>query len=99
MVSALILVLIAGVVVIAATIVIRLGGLGSIGEGAQDAAGLAAPVGADSLALPAGAEIRAIGRAGGEILIVTRGPDGTEALRAFDAATGAVRSVTAIRRE
>ena len=88
------IVLIMGMITVAGALVIRLG----LGGPEAAAPGLPAPVAADGISLPEGAEIRAIGRAGGEILVVTRDAAGAEHLRAFDAATGAQRSVTPVRR-
>jgi hypothetical protein len=90
LVNALIFVLIAGVVTVAATLVIRLGAIGPAEV---------APIAAETLALPPGEAITAIGRAGGEVLVTTRDDAGAERLRAFDAATGAERSVTTIVRD
>ena len=89
LVTALAAAMILGVIAVAATLVIRVAGLAP-GPG---------PVAAESIALPAGAEITAVGRSGGELLLVTRGADGTERVRAFDAETGEPRSVTEIARE
>lgn len=89
MVSALIFVLIAGVVTVAATLVIRLGALGPA----------ATPIAAERLVLPAGEAITAVGQGGAQVLLTTRDAAGAERLRAFDAATGAERSVTRIERE
>jgi hypothetical protein len=94
LVSTLMVVLIAGMITVAAALVIRLG----IGPGTEPRAPLA-PVSAEALTLPEGAEIRALGRGPGEVLVVTRDADGAERLRVLDAATGAERSVTPIRRE
>lgn len=90
------IVLIAGMITVSAALVIRLG-LG--GPTTPAPAALGEPVAAGALTLPVGARIRAVGRAPGEVLLVTQGADGAEHLRAFDAATGAPRSVTEIRRE
>ncbi len=86
-------VLILGMVAVSAAIVIGLGRLSSGGE----AAGLA-PVAAAEIALPEGHAVLALGRSGGEVLILTRGPDGAETLRAIDAETGRLRSTTPIVR-
>jgi molybdopterin-binding protein len=94
LVTTLMVVLIAGMITVTAALVIRLG----IGGGTEMPATLA-PVSADSLTLPAGAEIRALGRGPGEVLVLTRDADGAERLRILDAASGAVRSVTPVRRE
>lgn len=90
MVSALIFVLIAGVVTVAATLVIRLGAL-------EPRA--APPIAAERLVLPEGEMIVAMGQGGGRVLIATRDAAGVERLRAFDAGSGAQSSVTLIERE
>jgi len=96
LVSALMIVLIAGMITVAGALVIRLGFGGATvpGPGPQT---LAEPIAAGRLTLPEGARIRAVGRAPGEVLLVTEGADGARHLRAFDAGTGAPRSVTEIR--
>lgn len=91
MVSALLFVLIAGVVTVVATLVIRLGAVGPAPEPAAIAAG--------SLTLPAGEAITAIGQAGSTLLVTTRDEAGAERLRAFSAATGEALSETRIERE
>lgn len=92
LVTALIVVLIGGVVTVVTTLVIRLGALtGPVGP--------LPPVSAEALLLPEGAEVLSLGRGPGEVLVLTRDADGEERLRAFDAETGAERSVTAVRRE
>jgi hypothetical protein len=93
LVTALVLVLIVGVVTVAATLVIRLVALPA-GQGMA-----AAPVTAERIVLPGGERIVAIGRAGGEIAVATEDGEGVERLRFFDAASGEARSVTRIRRE
>lgn len=92
LVSALIFVLIAGVVTVAATLVIRLGAVGQ-------PAGTLAPVTAAGIALPDGEDIVALGRGPGEIMVLTRDAAGAEHLRIFDATTGEERSVTAVARD
>ena len=94
LVTTLMVVLIGGMITVTAALVIRLG----IGGGTEAPAPLA-PVSAEALTLPEGAEIRALGRGPGEVLILTRDAEGTERLRVFDAASGAQRSVTPVRRE
>lgn len=82
------LVLMLGVLAIAATIVIRLGfGFGGAG-----------PVTADRFALPPG-EIVAVGRGDGTVLFVLRDRGGTETLRVYDSTTGASAGESAITRE
>lgn len=93
LVTTLMIVLIGGMITVAGALVIRLGLTGGSGGTAA-----LAPVSAERLLLPEGAEIRALGRAPGEVLVVTRGPDGAERLHIFDAATGAARSRTPIER-
>lgn len=89
----LIVVLILGVITVAVTLVIRLGALESTPKD------LGAPIAAETLILPEGEKVIALGRGAGEILVFTRGEDGQERLRSFAAGTGAERSVTAIARE
>lgn len=85
-------VLIVGVLAIAATIVIRLGfGVGEAFSGG--------PVRAERFALPAGADIVAVGRGQGTVVFVLRGSDGEEALHVFDQASGEPESRTIITRE
>jgi hypothetical protein len=91
LVTGLTVVLIVGVLAIAATIVIRLG-LG-IGEAVPGG-----PVRAERFELPAGAEIVAVGRGAGTVLFVLREPDGTEALHVFGDEGGAPESRSAITR-
>lgn len=91
LVTGLTVALIVGVLAIASTIVIRLGF--GIGEASRDG-----PVRAERFALPAGAEIVAVGRGAGTVLFVLRGPAG-EGLHVFDDATGALESRSAIARE
>lgn len=93
LVSLLMLVLIGGMLVVVAAMVVRLGAFRPPGEAPL------APVGAEAFTLPAGAEPVALGRAPGEVLILTREPGGAETLRVFDAASGAQISATPIRRE
>ncbi len=85
-------VLIGGMVVVAVTMVLRLGGLGSPDKAP-------APVGATEFALPEAAEVVSVGRGPGEVLILTRDPAGAETLRVFDAASGTEKSATPITRE
>ena len=92
LVSALMVVLIGGMVVVAVTMVLRLGMLGG-----SDSA--PAPVGAAEFTLPEGAEVVSVGRGPGEVLILTRDPAGAETLRVFDAGSGAEKSATPVRRE
>ena len=77
MVMALMVVLMAGIVTIAATIVIRLGFAGDE----------AAPVQAAQFAPPPG-EVEAVGRGEGTVLMVIRGADGARILAVFDQRTG-----------
>ena len=89
LVTALTVVLILGVLAIAATIVMRLGlGLGGAG-----------PIVAERFALPSGMEIIAVGRGEGIVLFVLRAPDGAETLRAFDDRTGEPAGASAITRD
>ncbi|MEM9736814.1 MAG: DUF6476 family protein [Pseudomonadota bacterium] len=90
LVTVLTVVLIAGMVTMVASFVIRLG-LAEPGGGPR-------VVEADRLMLPVGAEIRALGQARGTVLVATDGPGG-EVLWVFDAETGEVLSKTPIGRE
>ncbi len=92
LVSALMVVLIGGMVVVAVAMVLRLGALG----GSDAAPG---PVGAGEFTLPEGAEVISLGRGPGEVLILTRDPAGAETLRVFDAGSGVEKSATPVRRE
>lgn len=85
----LIVVLILGILTIAATIVIRLGFPGDTG----------ARLTLEQIHLPAGQEIRATGEGPGRLHVVLRAPDGIETLHVFDAATGERISVTPIARD
>ena len=85
-------VLIGGMVVVAVAMVLGLGAL----NGPDKAL---APVSATEFTLPEGAEVISVGRGLGEVLIVTRDPAGAETLHIFDAASGAKKSATPIRRE
>jgi hypothetical protein len=91
MVSALLVVLMAGMVVVVAAMVLKLGALGGAAK--------LAPVTAERLMLPAGAEVVAVGQGGAGILVVTRDAAGTETLRVLDPASGAQVSATPISRE
>jgi len=92
LVSALMVVLIGGMLIVVAAMVIRLGVLGT-----PEKVELG-PVTAAHFKLPAGAEAVALGRAPGEVLILTRDASGAETLRVFDAASGAEKSATRISR-
>ncbi len=92
LVSVLMVVLIGGMVVVAVTMVLRLGGL----NGSDKAP---APVSAAGFSLPAGAAVVAVGRGPGEVLILTRDLAGAETLRIFDAGSGAEKSATPVTRE
>lgn len=91
--SLLLLVLIGGMVVVVVALVIRLGALEDQREAVLE------PISAESFRLPEGASIVTIGHAPGEVLMVTRGPDGGETLRVFDATSGEEISATPVRRE
>jgi len=93
LVSVLMVVLIGGMLIVVAAMVIRLGVLGAP-EKAEFG-----PVAAANFTLPAGAEAVALGRAPGEVLILTREASGSETLRVFDAASGAEKSTTPISRK
>jgi hypothetical protein len=92
LVTALTVVLMLGVLAIAATIVIRLG----FGVGATFST---VPVRAKQFQLPAGAEIVAVGRGAGTVMFVLRLPDGAEALHLFDETTGAATGRSLITRD
>ncbi len=92
LVSALMVVLIGGMVVVAVAMVLRLGAL----NGSDAAPG---PVSAAEFTLPEGDEVVSVGRGPGEVLILTRDPAGAETLRVFDADSGAEKSATPVARE
>jgi hypothetical protein len=92
LVSALMVVLIGGMVVVVVAMVLGLGALNS-----PDIA--PAPVSATEFTLPEGAGVVSVGRGPGEVLIVTRDAVGTETLRVFDATSGVQKSASKIRRE
>ena len=91
LVSLLMVVLMGGMLVIVAAMVLKLGSIGSPPA--------FAPVTAGEIALPAGAEIVAIGQGGGGVMMITRDATGAETLRAFDPDSGAQLSATLIIRE
>ena len=93
LVSLLMLVLIGGMLVVVAAMVIQLGAIEDQREAVLE------PVSAESFLLPDGAQIVTIGHAPGEVLMVTRAPDGEETVRVFDAMTGEEISATPVRRE
>lgn len=93
LVSLLILVLIGGMLVVVVAMVLQLGALKG------DRAAAPGPVTADAFALPGNAKVVSLGRAEGQVLMLTRDPSGAETLRVFDAASGAEVSATPIRRE
>ena len=84
-------VLIAGMLVVVAVMVIRLGTVGGAPK--------LAPVTAEGIALPPGAEVVAVGHGGAGLLVVTRDGAGAETLRVIDPASGAQLSATPITRE
>lgn len=88
MVTALTAILALGMIVIAGTIAWRL----------WTAAPPARPVAADSLPLPAGREITALGASPSELLVTTRDAEGREHLLLFRRADGALLSETPIER-
>ncbi|MEL7154916.1 MAG: DUF6476 family protein [Pseudomonadota bacterium] len=90
LVMVMMVVLMLGIVTIAATIVIRLGFGGE--PSAQKLT-------AEAIALPSGAEITALGHGSDGVLVTIRRSDGTEALRLHDAATGDLVEETLIVRE
>lgn len=95
LVTTLLIVLIVGFVTIVVTLVIRLSADGVIGDVGQ----MAGPVGAEALILPEGEVISSVGQGAGTVLVVTRGVDGAETLRVFDATDGTQMSATPILRE
>ena len=92
LVSLLVAVMIVGILTVAVVMVLRLVTL-------RPAPAPLGPPGAEALVLPPGAEIVAIGRAPGEVLVVTRAPSGAETLRILDASTGRETRAVPIRRE
>ena len=90
MVMVMMVVLMLGIVTIAATIVIRLGFGGE--PSAQKLT-------AEAIALPAAAEVTALGHGPDGVLITVRLANGTEALRLNDAETGELIHETVIDRE
>ncbi len=92
LVTALMVVLIGGMLIVVAAMVIRLGVFG-LPERTEFG-----PVSAAGFTLPAGAEAVALGRGPGEVLILTRDAAGVETLRVFDAASGAEKSAAPISR-
>lgn len=91
LVTALILVLIGGVVIVAAALVINLAALTE--------AGPVTAISAETLVLPAGEEIVTVGEGRGTILVVTQDTAGAERMRGFDASSGTLLSTTSIERE
>ena len=90
LVMVMLVVLMLGIVTIAATIVIRLGFGGE--PSAQKLT-------ADAIALPSGAGITALGHGPNGVLVTVELEDGSEVLRLHDAETGALKRETAIVRE
>ena len=90
LVMVMLVVLMLGIVTIAATIVIRLGFGGE--PSAQKLT-------ADAIALPAGARITALGHGPSGVLVTVQLEDGSEVLRLHDAETGALKRETALVRE
>lgn len=91
LVTALLGVLIVGMIAVTLTLVIGVSGLGERTA--------PVPIAAERLTLPTDERVTALGRAQGEILIWTRDAAGTERLRAFADVDGTPRSVTAVVRE
>lgn len=81
-----------GVLVVAATLVIRLG------QPLTPRFDVRA-VAADAIAAPPGEAIVAAGAADGALILVTRDAEGRERLRLYDAATGALARTVDIARE
>ena len=90
LVMSLMVVLMLGIVTIAVTIVMRLGFMD---------APSAQKLTAEAIALPAQAEVTALGQGLQGVLVTVRMPDGSETLRLHDAATGALVRETRIERE
>ena len=90
LVMALMVVLMLGIVTIAVTIVIRLGFAGEAS---------AQKLTAETISLPEGAEITALGQSPQGMLVTVRMGDGSEALRVHDTATGELLHQTNIERE
>lgn len=95
LVSGLTLASIIAVLAIAATVFIRLG----LAPQAPEAMMPPSAVTAGALSLPADERITVIGQSGGVIIAVTEDGTGALRLRRWDGETGALRSVTTIRRE
>lgn len=93
LVTALTVTLILGVAVVAGTMTLRIAGSGG-GAPAFDPAAVTA----ERIALPEGETIRALGAAGGALMVATADAEGRERLRLFDARTGAAGAVVAIDR-
>ena len=91
MVNVLLVVLMVGMLVVVAAMVLKLGAVGGAPK--------LAPVTAEGLTLPAGADVIAVGQGRAGVLVVTRDAAGAETLRAFDPASGAQVSATPILRE
>ena len=92
LVTTLTVVLILGMTAVTGTLVWRLSGLA--GGGGAAPAGIAA----DSLTLPEGHRVIALGGAGAEVLVLAATPEGGEVLLAFARADGRLLSRTAVRR-
>lgn len=90
LVTALTLVLIVGVIIIAGALVIRITQPQWVGQ---------EPITANRLAVPAGERITATGTARGALTLVTVDADGVERLRLYDAETGAAQQTILIERE
>lgn len=90
MVTALIMVLIVGAIIVVASLVVNLSAL--------TAGGSSGTIAAETLVLPTGEEIVNVGEGTGRLLLITRDRAGAERLRAFDATTGAALSTTMIER-
>lgn len=93
LVSALLVVLILGMITVAATLVIRLGGLGA-GMDPPTVPALAAP----GIELPEGETIVALGSRSGLVLLLTRDGSGREMLWEIDPASGEVRARVPVSR-
>ena len=89
LVTALTLVLILGMITIAATLVLRI---------SRTPASPTVAVAAERVVLPAGERVTASGVAEGMLMLVTRDAAGVERLRLYDSATGEPRQVVTIAR-
>lgn len=83
--------------IVVGTLVIKIGEIGATG-GSTERAAEKTEVTAESVSLPEGAEVIAVGEGQGALLIAIRGADGGESLLRFDASSGELLSRTALDR-